>query len=95
MKRNIYITGCGMMNNFHSTEDISSIDEENIDEENIKKEYVKPETKIIDIKEDEEVMHSSNWYARQNHGHQHKNHDDQDDNGNHYGWDNPNNDLDD
>ena len=52
------------------------------------KKYVKPTTKVVSINEENGICHSSNWYDRQNHGHQHKNHDD---NGNHYGWDKPNN----
>ena len=52
--------------------------------------YIKPTTKVVSINEESGICHSSNWYDRQDHGHQHKNHDDND-NGNHYGWDNPNN----
>ena len=44
--------------------------------------YIKPTTKIVSINEESGICHSSNWYDRQDHGHQHKNHDD---NGNHYG----------
>ena len=46
------------------------------------KKYVKPTTKVVSINEENGICHSSNWYDRQDHGHQHKNHDD---NGNHYG----------
>ena len=51
------------------------------------KKYVKPTTKVVSINEENGICHSSNWYDRQDHGHQHKNHDD---NGNHYGEDNGN-----
>ena len=51
------------------------------------KKYSKPTIKVVNINEESGICHSSNWYDRQNHGHQHKNHDD---NGNHYGEDNGN-----
>ena len=57
----------------------------------MKKKYVKPEVKVINVDSEDETMHSSNWYNRQDHGYRHKNHDDQGDNGNHNGWCNLNN----
>ena len=51
------------------------------------KKYSNPTIKVVNINEESGICHSSNWYDRQDHGHQHKNHDD---NGNHYGEDNGN-----
>ena len=51
------------------------------------KKYNNPTIKVVNINEESGICHSSNWYDRQDHGHQHKNHDD---NGNHYGEDNGN-----